>query len=113
MKSINTVYGFYTECQRRYSLRLWQTFKTMQRPIEPPDTLFLTGFLWSDPNPAADGWHTSSRSVAQTSGVDVVKEFCARMDIYLITRADQIVHGVNNKSTPNLSVNANAPSGNI
>ncbi|KAI6208832.1 Serine/threonine-protein phosphatase [Aphelenchoides besseyi] len=126
MRSINTVYGFYAECQRRYSLRLWQTFqdtfnclpfaaliggrifcmhgglspnfeswdqiRQVQRPIEPPATSFLTDFLWSDPNPAADGWHTSSRGVSQTFGADVVKEFCARMDIDLIARAHQVVH---------------------
>ena len=25
--AINRVYGFYDECQRRYSTRLWQTFQ--------------------------------------------------------------------------------------
>ncbi|KAI6231321.1 Serine/threonine-protein phosphatase [Aphelenchoides besseyi] len=126
VKSINTVYGFYAECQRRYSLRLWQTFqdtfnclpfaaliggrifcmhgglspnfeswdqiRQVQRPIEPPAASFLTDFLWSDPNPAADGWHTSSRGVSQTFGADVVQEFCARMDVDLIARAHQVVH---------------------
>lgn len=28
--SINRAYGFYDECNRRYSLRLWQMFQVVQ-----------------------------------------------------------------------------------
>merc|ERR1711881_614594 len=50
--SINRIYGFYDECRRRFSVKLWKIF----RPTDVPDTGLLCDILWSDPDKDVAGW---------------------------------------------------------
>jgi len=88
---ISRMYGFFDECKRRYSVRLWKEFcnvfdcmpicaivndaiicmhggispeledpwkqiNAIQRPCPLPDEGLMCDLLWSDPDPALNGW---------------------------------------------------------
>ena len=46
--SINRIYGFYDECKRRYSVKLWKTFQVMGHALQE---LFHLANLKPNPNP--------------------------------------------------------------
>uniref|UniRef100_A0A1I8GE71 Serine/threonine-protein phosphatase n=1 Tax=Macrostomum lignano TaxID=282301 RepID=A0A1I8GE71_9PLAT len=99
--SINQIYGFYDECKRRYSVRLWKTFTIVlivcqlppriMRPTDVPDTGLLCDLLWSDPDKDVTGWGDNDRGVSFTFGADIVSKFLSRLDLDLVCRAHQVV----------------------
>ena len=46
--AINRIYGFYDECKRRYSVKLWKTFQVMGHALQE---LFHLANLKPNPNP--------------------------------------------------------------
>ena len=46
--AINRIYGFYDECKRRYSVKLWKTFQVMGHALQE---LFHLANLKRNPNP--------------------------------------------------------------
>ncbi|VDK49626.1 unnamed protein product [Gongylonema pulchrum] len=110
--SINRIYGFYDECKRRFSIKLWKTFTDCFNclPIAAlidekifcchgglsPDLQnmeqirLLCDLLWSDPDKDVQGWGENDRGVSFTFGPDVVAKFLNRHDLDLICRAHQV-----------------------
>ncbi|KAI8046835.1 hypothetical protein M5D96_003049, partial [Drosophila gunungcola] len=102
--SINRIYGFYDECKRRYSIKLWKTFtdcfnclpvaaiifcchgglspdltsmeqiRRIMRPTDVPDQGLLCDLLWSDPDKDTMGWGENDRGVSFTFGAEVVED---------------------------------------
>ncbi|KAA3484366.1 Type one serine/threonine protein phosphatase 4 [Gossypium australe] len=115
--SINRIYGFYDECKRRFSVRLWKVFtdcfnclpvsavvdkkilyeelgyqiRAIERPIDIPDQGLLCDLLWADPDREINGWGENDRGVSYTFGADKVAEFLKNHDLDLICRAHQVV----------------------
>ncbi|XP_022701511.1 serine/threonine-protein phosphatase PP1-gamma catalytic subunit B-like isoform X5 [Varroa jacobsoni] len=70
--SINKVYGFYEECKRRYSIKLWK--------------VFIDCF-----NCLPVGWGQNDRGVSYTFGGEIVRSFLEKHNCSLIVRAHQVV----------------------
>ena len=47
--AINRIYGFYDECKRRYSVKLWKTFQVMGHALQE---FFHLANLKPNPNPS-------------------------------------------------------------
>ncbi|EDW74906.1 uncharacterized protein Dwil_GK19103 [Drosophila willistoni] len=124
-QSVNRVYGFFDECKRRYTVKLWKTFvdcyncmpvaavisqrifcchgglspqlkdlsdiRSIQRPVDVPETGLLCDLLWSDPDRYGFGWSPSDRGVSYLYGRDVLEKFLQKYDFDLVCRAHQVV----------------------
>ncbi|XP_074570054.1 serine/threonine-protein phosphatase PP1-like [Curcuma longa] len=77
--------GLSPELQNMYDIR------NIPRPTEIPDYGILCDLLWSDPDPAVQGWGESDRGVSVTFGADKLVEFLEKNDLDLICRAHQVV----------------------
>ncbi|XP_068147669.1 serine/threonine-protein phosphatase alpha-3 isoform-like isoform X2 [Drosophila tropicalis] len=122
-QSVNKVYGFFDECKRRYTVKLWKTFvdcyncmpvaavisqrifcchgglspqlkdlsdiRSIQRPVDVPETGLLCDLLWSDPDRYGFGWSPSDRGVSYLFGRDVLEKFLQKYDFDLVCRAHQ------------------------
>ncbi|ETW58926.1 serine/threonine-protein phosphatase PP1-gamma catalytic subunit [Plasmodium falciparum CAMP/Malaysia] len=99
--SINRIYGFYDECKRRYSVKLWKTFidcfnclpvaAIIDEKIFCMHGGLLCDLLWSDPEKEINGWGENDRGVSFTFGQDVVHNFLRKHELDLICRAHQVV----------------------
>ncbi|KAL1561745.1 protein-serine/threonine phosphatase [Salvia divinorum] len=65
--------------------------RSIQRPIDVPETGLLCDLLWSDPSRDIRGWGINDRGVSYTFGHETVKEFLQKHDLDLICRAHQVV----------------------
>eukprot|EP00605_Chrysophyceae_sp_TOSAG23-4_P001209 GSChrysophyteH1.ASY1.ANO1.1318.1 assembled CDS len=97
--SLNRIYGFFDECKRRYSVKLWRTFADcfMCMPVAAlvADRIFCMhgGLRPCDvPDEAqVPGWGYNMRGVSYTFGHDVIAEFLDINKLDLICRAHQVV----------------------
>jgi len=123
-QNINKQYGFYDECKKWFSIKVWRqfcdTFKCMpiaaciedkifcahggiskdlkdmneinciERPCNVPDEGLLCDILWSDPEPAVNGYAPNDRGVSYVFGYDKIHEFNERFNFDLIVRAHQL-----------------------
>eukprot|EP00112_Aurelia_sp_Birch-Aquarium-sp1_P008577 Seg1949.2 transcript_id=Seg1949.2/GoldUCD/mRNA.D3Y31 product="Serine/threonine-protein phosphatase PP1-2" protein_id=Seg1949.2/GoldUCD/D3Y31 len=65
--------------------------RSLNRPMDIPDTGLVADLLWSDPDEDITGWGENDRGVSWTFGGDVVCSFLKRYDLSLIARAHQVV----------------------
>lgn len=70
----------------------------LQRPLDVPDAGLLCDILWSDPEENSkrndgdtENWQENNRGVSFTFNETIVKEFCDKHDIDLITRGHMVV----------------------
>ena len=78
----NRIYGFYDECKRRYNVRLWRNFTSINdisRPTDIPDTGLLCDLLWSDPDKEVLEYDENDRGVSVIFGEKVVTDFNKKM----------------------------------
>ncbi|CAB5360442.1 unnamed protein product [Rhizophagus irregularis] len=69
--NVTRVYGFYDECKRRLSLKIWKAF------IDPSET--------------AVDWEDNERGVSYCFGKAIISEFLQRHDFDLVCRAHMVV----------------------
>ncbi|KAK4773114.1 hypothetical protein SAY87_028133 [Trapa incisa] len=72
-------------------LHNFDQIRSMQRPVDVPETGLLCDLLWSDPNKGELGWGSNDRGVSYSFGTDVVTQFLQKHDLDLICRAHQVV----------------------
>uniref|UniRef100_A0A0N5BNN8 Serine/threonine-protein phosphatase n=1 Tax=Strongyloides papillosus TaxID=174720 RepID=A0A0N5BNN8_STREA len=69
----------------------YDTIRTTFRPVEPPESGYLTDLIWSDPTNKGDGWYYSTRGISCAFGKGVVEAASKIMGFDLVVRAHQVV----------------------
>ncbi|CEF63106.1 Serine/threonine-protein phosphatase PP1-beta catalytic subunit [Strongyloides ratti] len=69
----------------------FDTIRSTIRPVEPPESGYLTDLIWSDPTNKGDGWFYSTRGISCAFGRGVVEAASKIMGFDLIVRAHQVV----------------------
>ena len=70
----------------------------IERPCNVPDEGLLCDILWSDPEPAVNGYAPNDRGVSYVFGYDKIHEFNERFNFDLIVRAHQVILNIQNRS---------------
>ncbi|KAJ5429209.1 hypothetical protein N7491_006225 [Penicillium cf. griseofulvum] len=117
--NVSRIYGFYDECKRRCSLKIWKTLidvfnclpiayllrawwlipssanmdniRQLQRPTDIPEHGLLCDLAWSDPAEMEEDWEPNERGVSFCFGRSVIKDFLSRHNFDLICRAHMVV----------------------
>uniref|UniRef100_A0A0K0EI13 Serine/threonine-protein phosphatase n=1 Tax=Strongyloides stercoralis TaxID=6248 RepID=A0A0K0EI13_STRER len=69
----------------------FDTVRSTIRPVEPPESGYLTDLIWSDPTNKGDGWYYSTRGISCAFGKGVVEAASKIMGFDLVVRAHQVV----------------------
>uniref|UniRef100_A0A0N4ZT26 Serine/threonine-protein phosphatase n=1 Tax=Parastrongyloides trichosuri TaxID=131310 RepID=A0A0N4ZT26_PARTI len=69
----------------------FDTIRSTIRPVEPPESGYLTDLIWSDPTNKGEGWYYSTRGISCAFGKGVVEAASKIMGFDLIVRAHQVV----------------------
>ncbi|KFD51426.1 hypothetical protein M514_07639 [Trichuris suis] len=72
-------------------LNSFEQVRLANRPLQVDEEGLFCDLLWADPDDAVTGWVNSSRGTSYLFGVNVVLEFCEKMNIDMIARAHQVV----------------------
>lgn len=68
-----------------------EQIRSIERPLDVPDSGMICDLLWSDPDEDIVGWGENDRGVSYTFGGDIVRQFLKKNDFSLIVRAHQVV----------------------
>lgn len=68
-----------------------EQIRSIVRPIDIPDSGFITDLLWSCPDDNLKGWDNNSVGVSYDFGKDIVKNFLRAHNLEIICRGHQIV----------------------
>ncbi|KHN78588.1 Putative serine/threonine-protein phosphatase C27B7.6 [Toxocara canis] len=101
---MNRTYGFYEECKRLRSTRVWKAFQRVfnelplcaKKPRTPEecDQGLALDLMWSDPDsdPCSKGWVPNKvRNASWMFGQDTIRECIRNLDVDLIVRAHEVV----------------------
>jgi serine/threonine-protein phosphatase PP1 catalytic subunit len=72
-------------------LRELSQIEEITRPIDVPESGFISDLLWADPSTTQEGYTASERGTSYTFGADVADAFLEKNDLDLICRAHQVV----------------------